>query len=196
MPRRLLLLLAAFTVLAVTGLVGIATVAATGAGAQNRVWALNPTGQAGARVIDSESACTHPGSVAGSAGIASGFCVAAEDTTAAGRFFPPIAGGSQLEDLAASGRELDPADAGGLLTRAGRAYAKAGEVFGPTSGGPAAVNQAGQQALEDILGNPGTTETVMQGGNFAGGSRFVSPEGIGAVFGPDGTFQYFGRMTP
>ncbi len=28
------------------------------------------------------------------------------------------------------------------------------------------------------------------------GLKFVTPDGIGAVFGPDGTIQYFGRMTP
>jgi RHS repeat-associated protein len=105
-------------------------------------------------------------------------------------------GSISLDSLAASGRVLDPADAGGQLTRAGRAYAKAGEVFGSTSGGPAAVNEAGQRALEDILTNPGTTSSVVQGGRFAGGLRFVSPDGIGVVFGPDGTVQYFGRMSP
>ncbi len=36
----------------------------------------------------------------------------------------------------------------------------------------------------------------MQGGRFAGGLRFVSPDGIGAVFSPDGTFEYFGRTSP
>lgn len=90
----------------------------------------------------------------------SGSIVLAVRLVVAAEGLPPIAGGSQLQHLLNSGNELDPADAGGQLTRAGRAYAKAGEVFGPTSGGPAAINQAGQQALEDILANPGTTESV------------------------------------
>lgn len=101
-----------------------------------------------------------------------------------------------LDALSESGSALDPADAGGQLTRAGRAFAKAGEVFGPTSGGPAAVNSAGQNALNEILINPGTVVNTMQGGNFAGGPVYISPDGIGAVFSPDGIFQYFGRMTP
>jgi hypothetical protein len=102
--------------------------------------------------------------------------------------------GASLDELATSGSELDPADAGAQLTRAGRAYAKPGEVFGSTSGGPSAINGAGQSALNEILTNPGTIRGIMQGGNFAGGPKFVSPDGVGAVFGPDGTFQYFGKM--
>lgn len=68
-------------------------------------------------------------------------------------------------------------------------------MFGATSGGPGAINDAGQAALDEILTHPGTTMTPMTQGNFAGGLRFVSPQGIGVVFGPDSVFQYFGRMT-
>jgi hypothetical protein len=103
---------------------------------------------------------------------------------------------TDVDALSQSGASVDPADAGGALTRAGRAYAKAGEVFGPTSGGPAAINEAGQSALDEILTNPGTTVQPLTKGNFTGGLRFVSPDGVLAVFGPDGTFQYFGWSTP
>ena len=99
-----------------------------------------------------------------------------------------------LDALSKSGRGVDPSDAGGQLTRAGRAYAKAGEVFGSTSGGPAVINAAGQSALDEILTNSGTISNVMSGGNFAGGLVFISPNGVAAVFGADGVFQYFGRM--
>ncbi len=61
-----------------------------------------------------------------------------------------------LDALSESGSALDPADAGGQLTRAGRAFAKAREVFGATSGGPGSINSAGQNALDEILTNPGT----------------------------------------
>ena len=104
------------------------------------------------------------------------------------------ANGEILSRLSASGRELDPSDAGGQLTRAGRAYAKASEVFGPTSGGPASINQAGQSALKAILYNGHTALSPMAGGHFPGGFKFVSPDGIGAVFSPGGTLQYFGRF--
>ena len=106
-----------------------------------------------------------------------------------------LTGGTlSVDALLSSGAELDPADAGGQLTRAGRAYAKAGEVFGTTSGGPAAINEAGQSALQEILSNPETTVEVTQTGRFAGGLTFISPDGVGVVYGPDGTLQYFGRM--
>jgi hypothetical protein len=104
------------------------------------------------------------------------------------------ADGEILSRLSASGRELDPTDAGGKLTRAGRAYAKASEVFGPTSGGPASINQAGQSALKAILYNDNTVLRPMNAGNFVGGSKFVSPNGIGAVFSTNGTLQYFARF--
>jgi RHS repeat-associated protein len=104
-------------------------------------------------------------------------------------------GNGDTDALAASGSSPDPADVGGQLTRAGRAFAKAIELFGPTSGGPSAINAAGQNALNAILTNPGTIQNTMSGGIFAGGKVFISPNGTAAVFGPDGTFQYFGRMS-
>jgi len=117
-------------------------------------------------------------------------------------FYVSVGAGSQtavlvhncgdLDSLSQSGSQLDPADSGGNLTRAGRAYAKAGEVFGPTSGGPSAINEAGQNALDDILTDPGTVRSVMPGGNFAGAPVFISPSGVGAVFDGSGVFQYFG----
>jgi hypothetical protein len=127
-------------------------------------------------------------------GMSGGNALSTDPGSAAEEGLPAIAGGSQLEDLAATGRQLDPADAGGELTRAGRAYSKAPEVFGPTSGGPAAINEAGQNALEGILGNSATKQGVMRGGNFAGGEIHIAPNGIGAVFDPGGVFQYFGRF--
>ena len=104
--------------------------------------------------------------------------------------------GTSVDRLIASGSELDPADAGGQLTRAGRAYAKAGEVFGPTSGGPSAINEAGQSTLQEILTNPATTIVRTPAGRFAGGLTFISPDGVGVVYGLDGTLQYMGRMSP
>jgi filamentous hemagglutinin len=105
-------------------------------------------------------------------------------------------GDAEVSDLLASGAEADPADAGGQLTRAGRAYAKAGEVFGTTSGGPAAINEAGQDALNEILSNPGTEVESVTTGRFEGGLRFVAPDGTFVVFDQEGTLQYFARTKP
>jgi hypothetical protein len=106
----------------------------------------------------------------------------------------PAAESEILSRLFASGTEIDPADAGGQLTRAGRAYSKAGEVFGTTSGGPASINEAGQSALKKILYGRDTAVFPMTGGRFEGGYRFVLPDGLGAVFSPSGTLQYFGKF--
>jgi hypothetical protein len=54
-------------------------------------------------------------------------------------------------------------------------------------------DQAGQDLLDDILTNPGTTVHPVTSGNAAGGTRFIGPNGIGATFGPDGSLAYFGR---
>ena len=56
------------------------------------------------------------------------------------------------------------------------------------------MNQAGQEALNEILTNPDTTTRIMETGRFAGGRVFISPSGIGAVFSPSGVFEYFGRF--
>jgi hypothetical protein len=89
MPRRLILLLAALTVLALTSLAGIASAASTGVEAQNSVGALQTAGPSITGASGPESSCLRPGSAAGSARIASGFCVATEDegpfTTPEGR---------------------------------------------------------------------------------------------------------------
>lgn len=100
--------------------------------------------------------------------------------------------GGSLDDLSQSGSELEPADAGGQLTRAGRAYAKHSDILPNVSGGPGAFNEAGQNALDEILTHPGTVQGTAQGGTFAGGSIFVHPSGIGAVFDSGGVFRYFG----
>ena len=78
--RRLILLLAALTVLVLTAAAGVALApAAHAAGAQNRVGAFIPGTQSLTRPAALESSCTRPGLIASTAGIAAGFCVAAED---------------------------------------------------------------------------------------------------------------------
>ena len=79
MPRRLLLLLAALAVFVSTG----AASALTAASAQNRVRAFQPEETSLVGLTSSESPCLRPGSVAGIAGVAAGFCVATEDEAGA-----------------------------------------------------------------------------------------------------------------
>ena len=109
MPRRLLLLLAALTVLALTGLAGIATAAASGVGAQNRVRAFDETAPSLIGIRATESPCSRPSLIGSTAEVASGFCVAAEETVitgargpSSGRLFDPGAAGGPIEQLDAS----------------------------------------------------------------------------------------------
>lgn len=75
MTRRLLVLLAALTALTLASVAS----ALAASGAQTRVWAQYEPGQVDAGLTNIESACSHQGSVARSAELASGFCVATED---------------------------------------------------------------------------------------------------------------------
>lgn len=96
--------------------------------------------------------------------------------------------GLDLDLLSASGAA--PAKNG--MTRSGRAYQKhmgRGEL--PVVPGRD-LNSSGQYLLDDILTAPGTQEVVIRSGNFAGGVRYIGPDGVGATFDSAGAFQYFG----
>jgi len=90
-----------------------------------------------------------------------------------------------------SGKELDPADKGGELTKAGRAGQKPGSRPGsafPTATGDAnSKNNQGQGILEDIVNNPDSTSE----GNQRGGTDVTAPDGKGARFDKDGKFTGF-----
>ncbi|MGH3713695.1 MAG: polymorphic toxin-type HINT domain-containing protein [Micromonosporaceae bacterium] len=98
-------------------------------------------------------------------------------------------GGRDLDELSASGREIGR---GGELTRAGLAYdkrMKKGQL--PRVAG-SQVDTVGQDLLDDILTHPQGVREQVRGGNFKGGSRFIRPDGVGAVFDTDGALHYFG----
>jgi hypothetical protein len=93
-----------------------------------------------------------------------------------------------IDGLSASGKEIVKND----LTRAGRAYQKhmgRGELPGVAGRD---LNSAGQDLLDEILTHPQTRQTAVASGNFAGGTRFIGPNGLGATFDAKGVFQYFG----
>ena len=78
--RRLVVLLAALTALLLTGCAGVSsTSGSTGVGAQNRVGAFTPVAQLLAPATSSQSSCMRLGFTVSAAGLASGFCVAAEE---------------------------------------------------------------------------------------------------------------------
>jgi RHS repeat-associated protein len=107
---------------------------------------------------------------------------------------PRAHAGYRVGDLAESGRRIDPADASGRLTYAGRALAKhnqnsrSGSAFPPVSGGIESINQAGQNTLEIILSSPGSYAIP---GNRFGGFDVRSSSGAGARFDPLGQFRGF-----
>ena len=65
-------------------------------------------------------------------------------------------------------------------------------AFPAATGNVAARNNLGQQQLKEILSNPGTREEQVTSGNFAGGTRYIAPDGRGATFDSSGHFRYFG----
>jgi hypothetical protein len=96
--------------------------------------------------------------------------------------------GPDLDELSASGSDPDPNDAGGNLSRAGRAFAKHANLLPSVSGGPAALNEAGQNAFDEILTNPDAVQQSVTAGNFVGGLRFIAFDGLGAAFDSNNTF--------
>ncbi|MEQ1508516.1 MAG: hypothetical protein ABMB14_40165, partial [Myxococcota bacterium] len=96
-----------------------------------------------------------------------------------------------LDELAESGKEIDLADKRGEYTRAGRALQKhgsrEGSVFPSASGSKQLANQEGQDQLEDILTHPEGTVTELG----RGGVQVSVPDGRGARWSADGTFDGF-----
>jgi hypothetical protein len=120
--RRLVVLLAALTAVALTGCASVRTTPGpTGAGAQNRVWAFTPAAQLLTPQTSSQSSCSRPGFTVSAVGLASGFCVATEDgggsvfwsgsseARAAAEQFATENGGQTLE-MTARGQELEAAN--------------------------------------------------------------------------------------
>lgn len=100
---------------------------------------------------------------------------------------------SATRAVSALARAGQVADRGGL-TRAGRALAKhggrQGSVFPQPRGNPAAINQQGRAALDEIMGNVGRVSPNKFGGlDYFGGSR-----GGGARF--DGQGNFIGFLEP
>lgn len=79
---------------------------------------------------------------------------------------------SSTPDLDAMSRSGGLPGKGGQLTKAGHALDKHGGgrpgsgAFCKPSGGPSALNKAGQDALDDILTNPGSTHSPTPSGRF------------------------------
>lgn len=107
---------------------------------------------------------------------------------------PPLLRDSTLNraKLSQSGSQLDPTDASGQLTRAGRALQKhsnrPNSSFPPTNGSPTNWNNAGQRELDNIIENPNSS---IRYGNRHNGYDIIIPSGKGAAFDSRSIFRGF-----
>ena len=96
-----------------------------------------------------------------------------------------------VDGLSESGKELDPKDKSGELTKAGRGLQKhgsrSGSAFPPATGNAASKNDQGQEVLDDILTDPGSSTEVDDRGR----TTVTAPDGRSARFNPDGSMQGF-----
>jgi hypothetical protein len=104
-------------------------------------------------------------------------------------------GGPNLDALSQSGKL--PIGTQGM-TKAGASLGQHAAELGydDLAGSAATKNLLGQDLLDEILTNPGTTVSKVTSGNFAGGLRFISPDYAGATFNSNGVFRYFGYYGP
>lgn len=92
------------------------------------------------------------------------------------------------------GKALDPTDKGRKLTKAGRGIDKHGagartgdSKFPAAKGSPQTRNEIGQDQLDDILTDPGSSFEKLG----RGGTQVTAPDGRAVRFNADGTFSGF-----
>lgn len=90
----------------------------------------------------------------------------------------------------------DPADKGGLLTKAGRALQKhgrrAGSTFPNAAGNPTALNQTAKDLVHAVLSDPARTAEFSQTGRFGKTLDIYGSNGQGLRYSADGkTFSGF-----
>jgi uncharacterized protein RhaS with RHS repeats len=102
-----------------------------------------------------------------------------------------MAANSAFQRLLKAGQALDK----GNLTKAGRALQKhgsrAGSAFPPATGNPAAINQQGQQVLQDILSSQ---NQVIKPNRFGGRDIFDATTGRGVRY--DASEDMMGFLEP
>lgn len=90
---------------------------------------------------------------------------------------------------------IDPTDAGGALTKAGRAAQKhgdrSGSAFLALKGNPSALNEAGQATVDDILTVPGSHVTKRTTGRYGEVVEVRAPDGRGVRYDREGNFIGF-----
>lgn len=96
-----------------------------------------------------------------------------------------------IDQLIKAGNAIDPSDASGTMTKAGRALEKhgsrPGSSFPRAIGDVAAKNSQGAVVLSDVLRTVGT---IVKPNRF-GGSDYLAPDGRGARFDQNEDFMGF-----
>jgi hypothetical protein len=104
-------------------------------------------------------------------------------------------GGKNIDDLSDAAKVPDSSDKSGELSAAGRALQKHGgrddSAFPSAKGNPAAINDQGQQIVDDILNNPNSTVTQRNTGRFGNVIDITAPNGLGIRYSADGKFIGF-----
>lgn len=100
-------------------------------------------------------------------------------------------------NLDALSQAASAADRGGL-TAAGRSLTKHGagarpgnSLFPAAQGNPAAINQAAQNVVDDILTTPGSIFQNSSRGRFGPTIEVTAPGGRGMVYDANGKFLFF-----
>ncbi|MFM7066737.1 MAG: FG-GAP repeat domain-containing protein, partial [Gammaproteobacteria bacterium] len=104
-----------------------------------------------------------------------------------------------IGSLDALSRAAGALDRGGI-SAAGRQLQKhgsrPGSAFPGARGNPSAINQQGQQIVDDILTTPGTTTVSRHHARFGDVTEIRAPDGRGLRYGSDGRFLGFLEPRP
>lgn len=124
------------------------------------------------------------------------FQLAVNVATVAAALLEPTPGGEALIIAKGAARSVDELSAAAAaaqrngLTAAGRALQKHGgrpnSAFPAPKGNPSAINQTGQNIVDDILTTPGSSVTTRHHARYGQVTEVRAPDGRGVRYGPDG----------
>jgi hypothetical protein len=86
---------------------------------------------------------------------------------------------------------LQSTRAGFELTKHAAGQRPTGSKFPPLKGNATQINRIAQEQVDDILTNPGTSQTNGYRPRFGNTIEFTAPDGRGLVFSAKGKFLFF-----
>lgn len=176
--RRLLLL--ALTVLALTGMAGIATAASFHVRAQNCARAFDTAASSFAGTAAAESACSRPSSASSTARVVSGFCVATEEAGSGGAQLFRAVEDPEAADLANTG-PYRPSPTGSEYKGFFETQARAERFAGSMNAQGFAYNTITSGVVpNDLMSELPFTDLV---GNESGRAYLAPNESLSRIFG-------------